>query len=98
MSLQSVSMDKLLWLAFFAVIIVGVGLCSKLEFGTVATGGGRGVHPISQHDCPASAPLKGTFNRNYIGPGDLQYSRADPQVCFTTDGDAEAAGYRRTRR
>ncbi len=87
-------MGRLLWVALLITAIIGVGLCSQLGLGTVPTAGGRAVAPSSQHDCPPTHPVKGTFNRRYHMPNDLFYAQTDPVACFMTAADATAAGYR----
>lgn len=71
---------------------------------TVATGGAaQGVAPVDRDNCPSSHPIKG--NREGAGPdrpGDptyhlpdsRSYRGANPEVCFASAADAEAAGYR----
>jgi micrococcal nuclease len=70
---------------------------------TAATQAGRGVPPISKDDCPASHPVKGnqgsrsTADWIYHPPGSRSYAVTDPEECFATAADAEAAGYRAPR-
>jgi micrococcal nuclease len=66
-----------------------------------ATGSGR-TAPISVSDCPASHPIKGNVSSSgeliYHVPGGQFYSRTNPEECFATEADAQAAGYRRSQR
>ena len=61
------------------------------------------VPPVTIDDCPASHPIKGNragrqANRPadpiYHLPESRWYDATDPEECFATAGDAEAAGYR----
>jgi micrococcal nuclease len=67
------------------------------------TGSGRAA-PISKDDCPASHPIKGnqgsrsTTDWIYHMPGGASYNATDPEECFATEADAQAAGYRRALR
>lgn len=46
-------------------------------------------------DCPADHPIKGNANsRIYHMPGEPSYERTIPELCFATEEDAAAAGYR----
>lgn len=57
------------------------------------------VAPISRNQCPASHPIKG--NRSsmiYHVPGGASYNQTNPEDCFRTEADAQAAGYRRALR
>lgn len=51
--------------------------------------------------CPATHPIKG--NRGSMGAliyhnrDSASYDRTNPEVCFATEQDAEAAGYRAPR-
>ncbi len=50
-------------------------------------------------DCPLSHPVKAKVNSMiYYIPESGHYDRAVPDVCFASDLDAEAAGYRAPRR
>jgi hypothetical protein len=61
----------------------------------------RGQTEPVEGECPASHPIKG--NRGSMGaliyhlPGTANYDRTNPEVCFATEADAEAAGYRAPR-
>jgi hypothetical protein len=61
--------------------------------------GGPGRAAPSGMSCPASHPIKG--NRSsmiYHPPGAELYDQTRPEDCFATPTDAEAAGYRLSRR
>ncbi|GMA25134.1 hypothetical protein GCM10025864_28930 [Luteimicrobium album] len=54
--------------------------------------------PISEWNCPSWAPIKGNADSGiYHVPGGRWYSRTKPEICFTTRGAAEAAGYRASK-
>ena len=56
---------------------------------------GGGVSPISENDCPASHPIKGNESSGiYHMPGDACYDETNPEECFATEADGQAAGYR----
>ena len=61
------------------------------------------VPPITINDCPFSYPVKGNragrqverpVDPIYHVPGRRYYAATDPEECFATAADAEAAGYR----
>jgi hypothetical protein len=53
------------------------------------------VPPISEENCPPSAPIKGNASSGiYHMPEDAYYDATHPEECFATPQDAEAAGYR----
>ena len=59
--------------------------------------------PVSRNACPNSHPVKGnltTYNgeRIYHVPGGQFYNATNPEACFATERDAQAAGYRRSLR
>ncbi len=57
--------------------------------------GGQAVPPISEDDCPLNARIKGNASSGiYHVPGGAYYDETDPEECFATPRDAEAAGYR----
>jgi micrococcal nuclease len=57
--------------------------------------GGGAVPPISEDDCPQSAPIKGNQSSGiYHMPGDAYYDVTDPEECFASEAAAQAAGYR----
>ena len=63
-----------------------------------ASGGGS-YPPISQNSCPASAPIKGNQSSGiYHVPGGQFYGRTNPEECFASESDAQAAGYRKSQR
>jgi endonuclease YncB( thermonuclease family) len=61
---------------------------------------GTGVAPISKDDCPQTHPIKGNQGSRsnidwiYHVPGSRSYAATDPEECFATAADAQAAGYR----
>jgi micrococcal nuclease len=59
---------------------------------------GGAVAPISEDDCPASAPIKGNQSGLYHVPGGAYYDVTNPEECFATPQDAEAAGYEASSR
>ena len=56
------------------------------------------VAPISEDDCPPSAPIKGNQSGLYHVPGGAYYDVTNPEECFATAADAEAAGYEASSR
>jgi micrococcal nuclease len=56
------------------------------------------VAPISEDDCPTSAPVKGNQSGLYHVPGGAYYDVTNPEECFATPADAEAAGYETSSR
>jgi len=55
--------------------------------------------PLSKSDCPETHPIKGNAGSMiYHAPGGQFYSRTDPEACFLTGADAEAAGFRASQR
>jgi len=63
-----------------------------------ASGGGGSYPPISQNSCPGSAPIKGNQSGIYHVPGGQYYGRTNPEECFASELDAQAAGYRKSQR
>jgi micrococcal nuclease len=61
---------------------------------TVQPSGGGAVAPISENDCPPNAPIKGNQSGLYHVPGGAYYDVTNPEECFATAQDAEAAGYK----
>jgi micrococcal nuclease len=59
---------------------------------------GGAVAPISEDDCPQSAPIKGNQSGLYHVPGGAYYDVTNPEECFATAQDAEAAGYEASSR
>jgi len=60
-----------------------------------------GSVPSEGANCPDSHPIKGNVtstNRIYYPPDLLSYGRIQPEACFATPTDAEAAGFRRAVR
>ncbi|MCC6705323.1 MAG: hypothetical protein IT334_10635, partial [Thermomicrobiales bacterium] len=61
-----------------------------LPHGAVAGGG--------EHDCPEGFPIKGNASSMiYHVPGSGSYERTIPEMCFATEEDAIAAGYRASK-
>ena len=56
------------------------------------------VPPISEDECPQSAPIKGNQSGLYHVPGGAYYDETNPEECFATAADAEAAGYEASSR
>lgn len=57
------------------------------------------AYPISAYDCPSTHPIKGNANSGiYHMPFHQFYSRTKPEACFSNEGAAQAAGYRRAYR
>ncbi len=63
-----------------------------------ALAGSGGVPPLSQTNCPASAPIKGNESSSgeliYHASGSATYDETHPERCFATEAAAQAAGYR----
>lgn len=60
-----------------------------------------GSVPSEGASCPDSHPIKGNItstNRIYYLPDLLSYGRIQPEACFASPTDAEAAGFRRAER
>ncbi len=57
------------------------------------------VRADGSHECPASHPVKAKASSMiYYAPESGHYDRTIPDVCFASDADALAAGYRAPRR
>jgi len=58
-----------------------------------------GVAPISEQDCPPSAPIKGNDSSSgeliYHTRSSATYDETYPEECFATEAAAQAAGYRK---
>lgn len=55
-----------------------------------------GVAPLNKNDCPPKYLVKGNIGSNgkiYHEFGDRSYANTDPERCFATVADAEAAGF-----
>jgi len=59
---------------------------------------GGAVAPVSEDDCPPSAPIKGNQSGLYHVPGGAYYDVTNPEECFATAANAEAAGYEASSR
>lgn len=58
-------------------------------------GGGGSAPPVSEDNCPSSHPIKGNESSGiYHPPSGGSYDVTNPEVCFSSAGAAEAAGYR----
>jgi len=58
----------------------------------------NGVPPLNKDNCPPDYPVKGNIGSNgkiYHVKGASSYGGTDPEICFATAADAEAAGFRR---
>jgi hypothetical protein len=56
----------------------------------------KGVAPLSKNDCPPEYLIKGNIGNNgklYHVPGSRSYAGTNPERCFATEADAEAAGF-----
>lgn len=57
--------------------------------------------PISEVECPPSAPIKGNDSSSgeliYHTQGSATYEATHPEECFATEAAAQAAGYRAAR-
>jgi hypothetical protein len=51
------------------------------------------VASASEEDCPATGPIKGNQSGLYHVPEGSYYDVTNPEECFATAEDAEAAGY-----
>lgn len=58
--------------------------------------------PLTRTACPPSHPIKGNASSSgeliYHVPGGASYAQTQPEECFATEADAQAAGYRAARR
>jgi len=57
---------------------------------------------VPDDDCPDSAPIKGNRSTSgeliYHVPGGQLYERTNPEQCFASEKEAQAAGYRVSKR
>ncbi|WP_344060359.1 carboxypeptidase regulatory-like domain-containing protein [Microbacterium pumilum] len=54
--------------------------------------------PVDSWTCPSWAPIKGNASSMiYHMPGQSFYTRTKPEECFSTEGAAQAAGYRKAK-
>jgi micrococcal nuclease len=56
------------------------------------------IPPVSGNSCPPNAPIKGNQSGIYHVPGGGFYDRTNPEECFANEAEAQAAGYRASRR
>jgi hypothetical protein len=56
-----------------------------------------GVKPIGL-SCPTRYPIKGSSSNIYHLPGGQFYDDTNPVLCFPTEEDAKAAGFRTSQR
>ncbi len=65
-------------------------------------GSGGSSPPVSGNSCPADAPIKGNVSSSgepiYHKPGGQFYDRTNPEQCFASEAEAQAAGYRASKR
>lgn len=54
--------------------------------------------PVSGNACPSNAPIKGNQSGIYHVPGGQSYDRTNPEQCFASEEEAQAAGYRKAQR
>lgn len=59
---------------------------------------GGGYAPVSRDSCLVNAPIKGNQSGIYHVPGGQFYDRTNPEECFESESEAQAAGYRRSQR
>lgn len=67
------------------------------DYPCAAPAGGGAHTPADTNNCPSNAPIKGNQGSNgwiYHQPGQQYYGVTNPEQCFATASDAEAAGYR----
>ncbi|HJQ24750.1 MAG TPA: hypothetical protein VKA60_12610 [Blastocatellia bacterium] len=57
-----------------------------------------GTVPVDGKVCPSDYPIKGSAKKIYHVPGGRFYAETSPVRCFATKADAEAAGFRASRR
>src|SRR5215216_810886 len=66
---------------------------------SATAGPSGGVPPISEQDCPPSAPIKGNDSSSgeliYHTRSSATYDATYPEECFATEAAAQAAGYRK---
>src|SRR5215212_2805596 len=56
------------------------------------------VRPSEGRDCPPGYPVKGNLpSRVFHSPGQANYDRTTPEVCFTSEAAARDAGFRSAR-
>ena len=76
------------------------GSAASAEASAEAAPPAGSVAPVAG-SCPESHPIKGNHSSSgdfiYHVPGGRNYARTNPEVCFATEGDAVAAGYRAPR-
>jgi micrococcal nuclease len=77
----------------------GSGTLNPRPGGTSQTGAGSnvggGVPPMSEDSCPPGYPIKANGDSGiYHVPGGAYYNVTNPEECFATEADAQAAGYR----
>jgi len=59
------------------------------------SGGGGSAPPMSENECPPGYPIKGNGDSGiYHVPSGAYYDVTNPEQCFATEADAQAAGYR----
>ena len=63
-----------------------------------SSGRGGSGPPASGNACPPDAPIKGNQSGIYHVPGDQSYDRTNPEECFASEEEAQAAGYRKAQR
>jgi hypothetical protein len=66
-----------------------------VETSPIPTITGGVIEGNGTHDCPDGYPIKGNASsRIYHLPGESSYDATVPEVCFATEEDAAAGGYR----
>jgi hypothetical protein len=58
----------------------------------------RWVEPV-EGECPLTHPVKGNADSGIFHvPGGLSYDRTVPERCYASEADAEADGFRKSKR
>jgi len=58
---------------------------------------GASVQPNEDGSCPPGAPLKGSSTKKYHLPGGRYYDNTKAILCFTSEANAQSAGYLRAK-
>jgi hypothetical protein len=74
----------------------GGGAASASGAAVGARNPNAGTAPVNANTCPATHPIKGNQGNEWIyhGPLSAAYRATQPERCFATSAEAEAAGYR----
>ena len=94
--------DELRGLAFSRSVPLPASEAEPDVIPAAADGATAGMVAPMDGVCPASHPIKGNHSSGgeyiYHLPDGQLYARTNPEACFATAADAEAAGYRRSKR